>query len=242
MGVSRTIMERIKQRLQAKGIPYREIANRLSVAESTVKRWFSVGNLSLAQLDQLCEALGLTIDELLETQDEGQRPEIFDRKQEEFFATNEKALVVFYLISSGLKPKQIHSAYVFTESEVDRILLSLDKHGLIELGSESRFRILKKIGTWWDPGGPLSRKYYPLIKSDFIMSDFTKENEAQWFFSGALTRSSQELIVKKIDALASEISSLYKMDERDREAKNVTLFIGQRPWVLPIIPKYRKKR
>ena len=242
MGVSRAILERIKQRLQVKGIPYREIAVRLSVSESTVKRWFSVGNLSLAQLDQLCESLGLTTDELLETPEARGLPEIFDRKQEEFFASSEKALVIFYLISSGLSAKQVLNAYAFTEGELDRILLQLDKHGLIEFGSEGRFRILKKIGTWWDPQGPLSRKYYPLIKSDFITSDFTKDNEAQWFFSGVLTRSSQALIVKKIDALATEISSLYKMDERDREAKNVTLFIGQRPWVLPIIPKYRKKK
>ena len=241
MSISSLLLDRIKQSLQTKRVTYREVAAQLSVAESTVKRWFSTGQLSLSQLDQLCDLLGLSIDELIKTADENRMREVFDRKHEEFFAANEKALVIFYLLSAGLKPRKILDSYGFEEAELNRVLLQLDKNGLIELGIGDRIRLLKKIDTLWNPLGPLSQKYYPLIKSDFISSDFSKEHEAHWFFSGALTAATQKIIVKKINALAIEIKNYYRLDEGEKEAKNITMFFGLRPWTLPLISKYRRK-
>ena len=240
MGVAKILLSRIRERVQLKGLTYRQLAVELGVAESTVKRWFSAGNLDLSSLDRLCEILDLDLRELSRTAD-GPR-EDFTRKQEEFFAANEEALVVFYLVSGGMPVKKVARAFDFSESRLEKLLLELDRHRLIELHPGGHVRVLKKMSSWWDPRGPLSQKYYSLIKADFISSDFSRGREEQFFFTGNLSVSSQAMISKKLETLAAEINELYRMDQNHQPAKNITMFFGIRPWIFPVIQKYSRRR
>jgi transcriptional regulator with XRE-family HTH domain len=241
MTLSKMVLTRVKARLKSKGLNYRFLAGELDVAESTVKRWFSSGSVSLGQLDQICGILGIGLDELLQSAEPLPVREDFSKKQEEFLARNETALALFYLVSAGASREKIERKFTFTRMEIEKGLLLLDQFEIIELHPGGRIRPLKKIGTWWDPRGPLSRKYYILIKSSFVMSDFSKDREEQWYFSGRLSASSQALISRKINKLAVEIRDLYRMDQDDSSAPNITLFCGMRPWAFPVLEKYRRR-
>lgn len=240
MSVSRVFLDRIKQRLKRKGISYKQLAKEMRVAESTVKRWFSAGSLSLGQLDELCDFLQIDIGELSESEGTGKVRETFTPSQEAFFVKNEKALVLFYLLSSNTPAEKAGALLGFSPPETEKLLLALDKNELIELHHGSKIRLLVGAGTWWDPLGPLSKKYYGLIKGDFIMSDFSRPREEQWFFSGPLTESSQKVISKKLNELALEIKELYRLDRNEKKEKSVSLFCGLRPWVFPLLKNYLK--
>lgn len=240
MSVSRIMLERIKERLRRKGVTYKKLAKEMKVAESTVKRWFSARSLSLGQLDQLCERLEIDLSDFSNSKDASKIRESFTPDQETFLVANEKALVLFYLLASNVEVKEVEALLGFRAQETERLLLALDKHKLIELKANTKIRLLAKAGSWWDPRGPLSKKYYDLIKSDFIMSDFSKAREEQWFFSGPLTETSQAVISKKMNELALEFKELYWIDRNEKKAKNVLLFCGIRPWVFPLLKNYLK--
>lgn len=241
MSISRLILARIKQNLNMRGIRYKQVAKELNVTESTVKRWFSSGGLSLSQLDQMCTLLELDLNQIAKIDSSFLIRETFSTLQEEFFVKNELAFILFYLLSSNVTVEKIKTILQISQQEFEQTLLQLDKNELIELHPGGKVRLLADTHTWWHPRGVLAKKYYEVIKNDFIMSDFSSSREEQWFFSGPLTVSSQEIISKKMNVLAHEIREIYRLDQRDKDAKNITLFCGMRPWIFPLLKTYLGK-
>ena len=91
------LVKEIKARLKAHGLSYRELAQLLGISEPTVKRDLARGNFSLRRLDRICEALGVSVADLVETSENARMTELSE-PQEQALVTNPLALVVAYLI------------------------------------------------------------------------------------------------------------------------------------------------
>ena len=97
MSGSAVLVKGIKTRLKAQGISYRRLAELIGISEPTVKRDLARGNFSLQRLDLICDALGVSVADLVQPVDHAPLTELSEQ-QEQALVTNPRALVVTYLI------------------------------------------------------------------------------------------------------------------------------------------------
>lgn len=234
------LVDRVKQHLKNKGITYAQLALKLEVSESTLKRWFSSKNFSLSQLDQICKHTGLTFEDLARNNIGNNAQKYFTAEQESLFAKEEKLLVIFYLVASGKNIDDIKDNYEFSGSEIESAFLKMEKLALIELYPGNKVFPKMGLSTMWIPKGRLSQKYFRLIREEFMNSYFNTKNEDQHFLSGRLTNESIKIIQKKIDKLSLEIQELYQLDANDKNAQNISMFFGFRPFSFSILEKFKR--
>ena len=60
------LLEVLKRALRERGLTYARIAKGLGISESSVKRTFSKGSMSLVRLEELCELAEWEITDLIE--------------------------------------------------------------------------------------------------------------------------------------------------------------------------------
>ena len=124
MSGSATLVRAIKTRLKTQGISYRELGKLIGVSEPTVKRDLARGNFSLQRLDRICDALGISVTELIQPADSACLTELSEQ-QEQSLATDPQALVITYLIVNDWKFDEIVSIFQLTENQLVHVLLKL---------------------------------------------------------------------------------------------------------------------
>jgi len=60
------VLRNLKARMRAEQITYRQLAHKVGLSEPTIKRDMSRGAFSLRRLEQFCEALDVTLGDLLQ--------------------------------------------------------------------------------------------------------------------------------------------------------------------------------
>lgn len=237
MKFQQLITRRIKHLLKQKGISYRNLALKLKVSESTVKRWFSLENLKLENIDKITQACDLDTADLLKTL----KPESIDEfthEQELELDANEKLLALFYLLSSSMSLQQIEQNYTFTPKELDKYTLVLDRIGLIELGLKNQIKLNKSLSTKWRTKGLLSKKYFSRIREEFTNSYFNGPGEGQYFISGSISPEIKTVISKKIERLALEINELVDLEREQNDYDNYSILLGHRSWKFSVVSQY----
>ncbi len=243
MGLAIQIVNRLKKVLRVKGITYHQLATGIGLSEAAIKRAFSENAFSLKRLEQICEFLNIDTDQLFSSDnDQSKLIRVLNEEQEELLAADEKLMCFFYLVASRIKLKSIKKNFLFNDKTIDRYLLALDRHNLIALGTDRKYRVLVEQDFYWPKGGILESLYSKKIKKDLIDSDFDKNDQMEMFSSGLLSDSSLEVIKKRAKQLEEEIRELIRLDTRyyKGKLKNVTLYCCFRPWKLPMMDKYRK--
>ena len=91
MSGSAVLVKGIKTRLKAQGISYRRLAELIGISEPTVKRDLARGNFSLQRLDLICDALGVSVADLVTPLDHAPMTELSER-QEQALSTDPRAL------------------------------------------------------------------------------------------------------------------------------------------------------
>jgi transcriptional regulator with XRE-family HTH domain len=124
MSGSATFVRAIKTRLKTQGISYRELGKLIGVSEPTVKRDLAGGNFSLQRLDRICDALGISVTELIQPGDGASLTELSEQ-QERALATDPHALLITYLIVNDWKFDEIVSIFQLTENQLVHVLLKL---------------------------------------------------------------------------------------------------------------------
>ena len=62
MAESQRLVTALKRELKVRGMTYRQLAEGLGLAESTIKRSFASGRLDFERLDAICELLSLQLE------------------------------------------------------------------------------------------------------------------------------------------------------------------------------------
>src|SRR5580765_3197993 len=83
-GEGARIIASLKRLMKARSITYKELAGRIKLSEISVKRIFSQSSLSLARLEQICQALEVSIQEIsrLSGEQTAEAPETVSLEQE----------------------------------------------------------------------------------------------------------------------------------------------------------------
>jgi AcrR family transcriptional regulator len=178
------IVAALKQALRERGYTYGDVAKKLDLSLASVKRLFSTADFSLQRVDEICELVGLGLRDILERAHERMEPvNQLTVAQETEITSDAKLLFVTWLVLIRTPFEEIARDYRFTEREVLRHLIRLDRLRVIELQPGNRVRLLVSRHFSWRAGGPVQKYIHQKLLREFFASPFAGPQD-EFFFHG----------------------------------------------------------
>jgi transcriptional regulator with XRE-family HTH domain len=243
---SAQIIEALKRSLKTRGLTYRDLAKRVGLSEASIKRVFSEETFSLQRLEAICDAIGLSMSELVRIAVEAREPrsQYLSLEQEQVLAGSTRLLACFYLLLNGRSSQEIATRLALSERELRELYVKLDAARLIELQPRLKTRLRVGPVISWRSDGPVHRVYEKQVKSEFLQSDFQATLEALHFRSAELSEASTKILLRKLEQLARDFAELATLDVGipAHEKHNVALLMAFRPWIFSMFNGLGAKR
>ena len=187
------LLRALKSMLKAKGLLYHDVADRLGVSETTVKRYLTGHSLTVEIMEDICHVVGVRLSDLLAmSQEEPERP-FLSPEEEEALVKDPFQAGVFYLLSHGFTPATIQRDFQLTDAAMNGYLTALDRLGLVRLFPYNRVRVMVGRNFNVQRDGAMAKLANEAMLQDF----FNKFDMAtpDWQFSfGKLSPSSLERV------------------------------------------------
>jgi transcriptional regulator with XRE-family HTH domain len=243
MSGSATLVRAIKTRLKTQGISYRELGKLIGVSEPTVKRDLARGNFSLQRLDRICDALGISVTELIQPGDSASLTELSEQ-QEQALATDPQALVITYLIVNDWKFDEIVAIFQLTESQLVHVLLKLDKLRIVDFRPPKRIRKLTARNFSWRKDGAVQAYFLQRVIPEFFDARFEAPGDEFRFVGGLLSASSVLRLQASIRRFAAEYEQLAHQDARlpFEQLNSCSAILALRAWEFSEISKLRRDK
>jgi transcriptional regulator with XRE-family HTH domain len=234
-GDSARIVANVKSALRARGVTYADLALRIGLSEASVKRVLSRGTLSLKRLEQICEAMGTGVPEIVQLTrgSPEELAEMLTLDQEKALAADPKLFACYHLVANGRRNREIEVDLLASSRTVQQWLATLKALGLLAQSSGTRARAKATVAVKWRTDGPVRRMYEREVRDEFLQSLFDAGREALHFRSAELSEASCRILQRKLDRLVAEFRDLADLDGAlpSAEKRNVGLLLAMRPWV-----------
>ncbi|MEZ5738402.1 MAG: helix-turn-helix transcriptional regulator [Burkholderiaceae bacterium] len=234
MANSSDLIQAIRTELRAAGLTYADLAKRLGASESTIKRMFSHGDMSLSRLDQVMKALGIDLNDLHRRMAAVPRkPAELTLAQERTLVADRRLMLVAICCQSEWRYEQILHYYLFDEPELIRHLARLDRLGLIELRPQNRYALKLAKGFRWRPHGPVMTFFRERAMADYFAGGFDGEAESLLLVHGTIDRQVAPTFNERLQRLAHDFSRQHLADQHlpDAQRTSYTLVLGMREWL-----------
>ena len=235
MSESAQIVAVLKRSLKARGMTYQMLAKSVGVSEASVKRIFAEKTFSLARLEQICSALGMSIAEVasMAAQHAGAGSQELSLEQEETLASDSRLLACFHLLLNGRQTAEIATELRLPERELRKLLVKLDAARLIELQPKLKVRLRTSNVITWRSNGPVRRLYEQQVKTEFLQAGFSGRSEFLNFVSAELSEASAGILSRKAELLARDFAELAALDAASpvQDKRCMGLLLAFRPWV-----------
>jgi transcriptional regulator with XRE-family HTH domain len=188
-----SLLRALKSLLKANGLLYHDVAERLGVSETTVKRYLTGHSLTVDILEDLCRVVDARLSDLLAISREEIEQVELSLDAEQILSSDAFLACIFYLLARGLTPAVVQRDFKLTDAEINGYLTTLDRLGLIRLFPYNRVRVLVGRNFNVQIGGPMARLAHESLLKDF----FNKFDVAMpdWQFAfGKLSPSSSERV------------------------------------------------
>ncbi|WP_322044866.1 helix-turn-helix domain-containing protein [Paraburkholderia sp. J67] len=233
MSETAQLVETLKRQLRARRLTYRDVAQALRVSEPSVKRLFSKGRFTLDRLEEICGLIGFTLAELAqEAAATVPQLRILSQAQEAQLVSNERLLLVTVCALNHWSAADIVATYTITRAQCLKLLLALDRMGLIALLPGDRIRLLVARDFDWIPGGPIRQYFKARGLGDFLDDSFGGAGESLEFTQGMLTEAARAELSVELRRLRSKFAALH--DESASapltHRRGTGLLIGTREW------------
>ena len=232
------IVDALKQLLKAQGLTYADLAQRLGLSHASVKRLFSAQTFTLARLAAVCRVLEIDLFDLARlARGRGESSREMTERQEAALAQDAKLLGVFYLLLSDWTADEILAAYEVREPELTRLLVRLDRLGLIELLPQNRVRVRAPRLVQLRPGGPIHRAHGKRVVDEFIAAEFDRAGGHFRFEYRELSKASYALMQRRLERLVAEFLELAELDAAmpSKRRETIGLLLAMRPWALSLV-------
>src|SRR5271170_7012938 len=243
-GEAARIIVGLKRPMKARAITYKELAGRISLSEVSIKRIFSQSSLSLARLEEICKALGVSIQEIarLSGEQTADATESVSLEQESALAADPNLLACYYLIANGRTGPEISKELGVEEIKVRRWMVKLHSLGLVELLAKMRARARTGSSITWRKDGPMRRLYEKKVREEYLQSVFSAPFEAMHFRSAEMSDESCRVLLRKLERLAIEFRDLAELDRSlpSREKRSIGVLLAARPWVFSMFDSVRR--
>ncbi len=227
------LLQVLRSEMRAADMTYKQLALRLGMSESSVKRVFSQGDMSLSRLEQICKAVGVAMEDVLrQAADCAPHADTLTLEQERSLVRDPKLLLVAICCLGHWTLAQIIEVYAISETECIGLLVKLDRLALIELKAMNRYRMRVSIAFRWLADGPVQQFFRKHVVDDYFGGRFDGAGEALLCVHGRLSNPSAQELVQKIRQLAAELARLHQDDQRlqTTERDGFTLLLGLRSW------------
>jgi transcriptional regulator with XRE-family HTH domain len=243
MSGSATLVRAIKIRLKAHGMSYRELGRLIGISEPTVKRDLARGNFSLQRLDRICEALGISVSELLQPAETAPLTELSEQ-QEQALAADPQVLVITYLLVNDWKFDEIVAIFQLTDNQLVSFLLKLDKLRIIEFRPPKRIRKLTARNFSWRKDGAVQGYFLRRVIPEFFDARFDAQGDEFRFVGGLLSASSVLRLQASIRRFAAEYEQLAHEDARlpFEQLNSCSAILALRSWEFSEISKLRRDK
>ncbi len=233
MSTTADLVLALKQELKSARLTYADLARKLGMAESSVKRMLAKGDMSLSRIDAICRALKLDFAELARRVADAQ-PLLAEltQQQEKAVVADKKLLLVAICVLSQWTLEQMVTAYRLTEAECVKYLAQLDRIGIIELRPLNRYRLKLAKTFRWRPHGPVMNFFREHALLDYYSGGFDGHGEGLLLVHGSISRSLAPAFLERLQRVAQDFATQHqadqKLNEKDREG--YTLVLAMRSW------------
>ncbi len=240
----KAVLQTIKGLLKHHQINYAQVAQHLGLSESSIKRSFSQGQISLNRVIKICAMMDMELVDLLQVmQNQSNELVQLSAQQERVIVSDLRLLLVTVCVCNHWSFAQIHETYCIEEPELIQMLLQLEAIDLIELKPNNKIRLKVSPHFHWIENGPIQAFFERNIQQDFWQSQFTQPGELRLLVNGMLSKESNALMQKHMARLKQQFSQLSEQDQfLPMEQKHgTTLLIGMRPWELRLFTELRRE-
>jgi len=242
MAQTELLLAALKRQLKGAGVTYARVGEALALSEASVKRLMSTGDLSLERLQLICALCGLDLLDLIQLAERERRSlSQLDESLEAELVADEKLLLVTYLVLNDWTLAQIFKHYQFTEPELIRLLIRLDRMRLVDLLPGNRIRLRTARDFAWRPGGPIQNFFDQHVRDSFFDSDFRSDGY-QRFLPSMVTRGTAEKIRDRLQRTAQEVGELARLDASQpaEQREGCSVLLAFRLWGYPGFARWRR--
>lgn len=245
MALSLELVDALKRFLRAQDLTYRDLATRLKLSEAAVKRMFSKRAMSLERLEQICDVLDVGLAELSAEAARGRKAMAeLSEAQEQALVDEPALLLAAFLTLNRWKQEDVQEHFLFDDAQWTRLLVRLDRLGIIELMPGNRGRPLTARNFRWRADGPMERYFRLNLLGDFFADPFDGEQDVLLLLSGSLSIAGIRQLKQRLGEVAREFDSLLARDAAlsAQERVGVSLVLAQKPWLLQLFQPYRRSQ
>ena len=244
MSQTTDLIKTLKKCLKSNNMGYFQLAGRMGLSESTIKRLFSQESFSLKRIEEICHIIDIDMFDLasMAKREREKGDKKITVEQETALIDDPRLLAFFYFLMNGWPLSTIKDDYFFSENEITKNLLELDRVGLIELHPNNRYRLLIKKNAFYRKRGPIWKYFHEIIKTEFLNLPFDSSDSRLDFLPGLLSPSSVKIFLKKIDELIIHYNELVEMDHNlhIKDRRSYALHIGFSTFVLSYVDEMKK--
>jgi DNA-binding Xre family transcriptional regulator len=243
MSTSADLVTVLKKELKSAQMTYAYLALALGMAESSVKRMLSKGDMPLSRIDEICRALKLDFAELAKSVADMQ-PLVtgLTEAQEKAVVADKKLLLVAICVLSQWTLEQITSSYRLNSAECIKYLAQLDRIGIIELKPLNRYRLKLAKTFRWRPHGAVMHYFRDNALLDYFSGGFEGQDEGLLLVHGSISRSLAPSFMERMQRVAQDFAQQHQADQK-LDAKNregYTLLLAMRSWEFEAFSSLRR--
>ena len=237
------LVSELKRALREQGLTYARVAQALSLSLATVKRRFARGDFSLERFEGICELAGIGLRELLARAEERSAPtRQLTLPQEREIVGDARLFLVTWLVLNRTPFEEILRFYRFTERELLRYFIRLDRLKVIELQPGNRARLLVSRRFSWRPGGPVQRYLHQRLLREFLASHFTGAQEDFVFHGATVSREVLAQLKRVQQNAARECMELIEQDRSPLATRiGVAFVLALRPWAYTGFAEFERR-
>lgn len=233
MSTTADLVTVLKKELKAARMTYADLAAKLGMAESSVKRMLAKGDMPLSRIDAICRALKLDFADLARRIADTQ-PLLAElaEAQEKAVVADKKLLLTAICVLSQWTLEQITSSYRLSEAECIKYLAQLDRIGIIELKPLNRYRLKLAKTFRWRPHGPVMDYFRDNALLDYFSGGFDGNGEGLLLVHGSISRGLAPSFLERMQRVAQDFAQQHQTDQKlgEKDREGFTLLLAMRSW------------
>jgi DNA-binding Xre family transcriptional regulator len=226
------LFDALRMHLKVRGLTYADVAKALKISEPTVKRIFATRNCTVKRLDEICDVLQVDVAELARGMPrESRLVSQLTRAQEEELMSDPALLCVAACAMHQMRVEEIVRLYRLDEAQCVRLLLRLERLGIVEVHANNRIRLRLSRAFSWMANGPMMR-FVRTQAADFFDHGFEAAGETMRLVSVRLSSEGRVALLKQIEQVLQQYAEQHSADARlPLEARQpVSVLLGVRAW------------
>jgi DNA-binding Xre family transcriptional regulator len=221
----------IKSALRARDINYADLAKKLKMTESGVKKMLNAKDISFRRVLQICEVLNVLPGQLFSSSEESSIPTLrLSKKQEEALMDNRFLLMIYWRFTiEKLKPEEIAEKHGINDGDLKK---SLQKLVSLDLITQRKERFIPKHQgkfRWPDDSilvKKLNQEWSQLTLKKALKSENSKSHR---FIAVKLSNEAYENLLSQLSAVFDEAAQTSEREElasSHQRRQDVTAFFA----------------